>query len=68
MSRTCASCQTALDPARYARCEVCVGKAYCLDCARAHFCMERCPSRGCKAGLCLHEVIDGVVSERWGVG
>ena len=67
MTGTCASCGTALDPARYARCVVCVGKTHCLECARAHFCMERCAALGCKAGLCVHEVIDGIVSERWGV-
>jgi hypothetical protein len=60
LTGTCATCETVLDPARHARCAVCVGKMYCLECARSHFCMESCPLRGCKAGLCTREVIDCV--------
>jgi len=41
--------------------------ALCLACGRDHFCTAACPSRGCLAGLCVREVRDGVLSERWGL-
>jgi hypothetical protein len=63
----CAACGTALDPERFARCDVCDGARLCLDCAKAHLCTERCRSNGCLAGLCVRMVRGGVTDERFGV-
>ena len=61
------TCGHAIDPARHAICGVCRGMLLCLDCARAHFCTDECPARGCTAGLCVKEVRDGVVAESFGI-
>jgi len=66
-SERCAACGGSLDPAGHARCDVCRGATYCLDCARGHLCTARCTSNGCIAGLCVHVVRDGVVDPRFGV-
>ena len=63
----CAACDAPLDPQRYARCDVCKGARYCLDCGRRHLCTERCTSNGCIAGLCVHDVRAGVVDPRYGI-
>ena len=63
----CAACGGALDLARYARCDVCRGTRFCIDCARGHLCTARCASNGCIAGLCVHVVRDGVVDLRYGI-
>ena len=63
----CAACDAALDPERYARCDVCRGARFCIACARAHLCTARCTSNGCIAGLCVHVVRAGVVDDRYGI-
>jgi hypothetical protein len=63
----CAACEAPLDLARYARCDVCNGVRFCMDCARAHLCTTRCASNGCIAGLCVHAVRSGVVDPRYGI-
>jgi hypothetical protein len=63
----CASCHRALDPQRYARCDVCKGARFCISCARGHLCTARCASNGCIAGLCVHVVRAGVVDPRYGI-
>lgn len=74
-------CVHAIDERRYAMCAVCAGpnggdagpsggvrgRRLCLDCARTHFCTSECASRGCKAGLCVKLVRDGVVASAYGV-
>src|SRR5206468_2535300 len=45
----CAACDALLDPARYARCDVCRGAKYCISCAREHLCTARCATSGCIA-------------------
>jgi hypothetical protein len=63
----CAACAAALDPERFARCDVCEGARLCLGCATAHLCSERCRSNGCVAGLCVRMVRGGVTDARFGV-
>ena len=63
----CAVCRVALDPERYARCDVCKGARFCIACARGHLCTARCASNGCIAGLCVHVVRAGVIDERYGI-
>jgi hypothetical protein len=63
----CVACGLALDPGRFARCDVCAGARLCIDCAKAHFCTERCRSNGCIAGLCVRTVRSGVTDARFGV-
>lgn len=67
VSERCAACDSALDPGRYARCDVCKGARYCIDCGRAHLCTPRCRSNGCIVGLCVHLVRDGVTDARYGI-
>lgn len=64
---SCAACGVALDAERYARCDVCDGRTYCVTCGRAHLCTDRCAGRGCIAGLCVRVVARGVISERYGI-
>lgn len=52
----------------HAVCEVCGGMLLCLECARTHYCTAECPARGCRAGLCVKEVRDGVVADGFGIG
>jgi hypothetical protein len=63
----CASCDVVLDLQRYARCDVCKGAQFCIECARRHLCTVRCTSNGCIAGLCVHVVRDGVTDMRYGI-
>jgi hypothetical protein len=63
----CTACGAALDPRRFARCDVCDGARLCVGCAKAHFCTERCRSNGCIAGLCVRMVRDGAADARFGV-
>ena len=64
-SPVCAACERpAGEP--YGWCGGC-RKAFCFPCGRAHFCTPSCPANGCMAGLCVREVRDGVLSERWGL-
>jgi len=63
----CAACDALLDPARYARCDVCRGAKYCISCAREHLCTARCATSGCIAGLCVHVVREGVADARFGL-
>ena len=63
----CSSCDAQLDLERYARCDVCKGARFCLECARAHLCTARCASNGCIAGLCARLVRGGVVDPRYGI-
>jgi len=46
---------------------VCGGKTYCLTCARGHYCTTECPQRGCRSGLCVKVVRDGVMTADYGV-
>lgn len=62
------TCGHAIDPARHAVCAVCGGLRLCIVCARAHYCTSECAERGCVAGLCVKEVRDGVIAERFGIG
>jgi hypothetical protein len=63
----CAACDRTLDFARYARCDVCKGARFCIDCGRRHLCTDRCTSNGCIPGLCVHIVRAGVVDPRYGI-
>jgi hypothetical protein len=63
----CSSCAAPLDLERYARCDVCKGARFCVECARAHLCTARCASNGCIAGLCVRLVRGGVVDPRDGI-
>lgn len=63
----CAACDAWLDLERYARCDVCKGARFCIDCARRHLCTPRCASNGCIAGLCVHAVRSGLVDPRYGI-
>lgn len=63
----CEGCLGALDAGGYARCDVCDGRLLCLRCAADHFCTPECRGRGCLRGLCVRVVVDGRVSERYGV-
>lgn len=62
------TCGHAIDPAHHAVCGVCGGLVLCVDCARAHYCTSECREGDCFAGLCVKEVRDGIVSERFGIG
>ena len=61
----CAVCAASLTEP-YGWCAGC-HKAFCFPCGRLHFCRPSCPDNGCIAGLCVREVRDGVLSERWGL-
>ena len=67
MTQACGGCARALDPDRYARCDVCDGRRFGLRCAVQHFCTDQCPERGCLPGLCVRLVEGGRISERYGV-
>lgn len=60
-------CGHPIDPLHFATCDVCAGLRLCLACARAHLCTTECASRGCRAGLCVKEVRDGIVATEYGV-
>jgi hypothetical protein len=62
----CAVCSVSL-PEPFGWCENCRA-AYCLACARQHFCLPTCQAAGCLAGLCVRLVRDGELSTSWGVG
>lgn len=62
---TCRDCGTTLG-AVYGWCGGCRA-AYCFPCGRAHYCTPTCAANGCFPGLCVREVRDGVLSERWGL-
>jgi len=64
-STACAVCGVEL-PEPFGWCGNCRA-AYCLACARAHFCLPTCQAAGCLAGLCVRLVIDGELSTAWGV-
>ena len=64
-SPTCAACGQPLgEPV--ARCGNCRAD-YCLACGAQHFCMPSCRATGCIAGLCVRMVINGELSQKWGV-
>ena len=63
----CAKCDRPLAFSRYAICMVCTDVRLCLSCAQDHFCTNECPERGCRAGLCVKVVSDGVVAREFGV-
>jgi hypothetical protein len=63
----CTACDSPLSLAHFARCDVCRGARFCIDCARRHLCTARCRSNGCIAGLCVHVVRDGVTDPRYGI-
>ena len=60
-------CGHPIDPRHHATCAVCDGLVLCIDCARTHLCTSECAARGCRAGLCVKEVRDGVVAIEFGV-
>ena len=64
-SPRCARCDEALSEP-FGWCAGCRA-AYCFSCGRAHYCTPQCPANGCLAGLCVREVKDGVLAERWGL-
>jgi hypothetical protein len=61
----CAVCGDAL-PEPFGWCENCRA-AYCLACARGHFCRPTCQAAGCLAGLCVRLISNGELSTTWGV-
>jgi hypothetical protein len=61
----CAGCDVPL-PEPFAWCGNCRA-AYCLACARQHFCLPTCQAAGCLAGLCVRLVQDGELAATWGV-
>lgn len=63
----CTVCDKPLDLLRHARCDVCKGALFCIDCGRRHLCTARCASSGCIAGFCVHLVRAGVVDPRYGI-
>jgi hypothetical protein len=61
----CAVCGVVL-PKPFGWCGNC-REAYCLDCARQHFCLPTCQASGCFAGLCVRLVSNGELSATWGI-
>jgi hypothetical protein len=61
----CASCGVAIAD-RFGWCGGC-RLAVCFACGRRHFCRPSCQVNGCIAGLCVREVRDGALSDRWGL-
>jgi hypothetical protein len=64
-SERCAACGGTL-AGRYGWCSGC-RMALCFACGRRHFCRPACAANGCRAGLCVREVREGVLSDRWGL-
>jgi len=67
LAARCAHCGQPVDPQRYGVCAVCEQPVLCLDCARGHLCTDQCSARGCRAGLCVREVRDGLPAVAYGV-